>query len=169
MKHLVFYIVFLIGFTIHAQNTSLSDSRSIFNQANNEEPEFNIHEYVGIFDYNIKKSAKKSSIKLSTKAGIQFSTFLKNHNKKTKDIARINSFILKSTKDMVENFQKNVLKTGDFSNQEKVAKELQTNMKPIYLLLKNENDSLNKKMKNLLSEKQLKKWSKYNKNVFPKR
>jgi hydroxymethylpyrimidine/phosphomethylpyrimidine kinase len=117
--------------------------------------------------YNVKKSAKKTSVKLNTKEGEQFSKLLTNHNKKIKDIERINSFILKSTKEMVENFQKNVLKTGNLSNQQKVAKELKENTLPIYKLLKQENDLLNNEMNEFLSEKQLKKWKKYNKNLFP--
>ncbi len=68
---------------------------------------------------------------------------------------------------MVENFQKNVLKTGNLSNQQKVAKELKENTLPIYKLLKQENDLLNNEMNEFLSEKQLKKWKKYNKNLFP--
>lgn len=68
---------------------------------------------------------------------------------------------------MVENFQKNVLKTGNLSNLQKIAKELKENTLPIYKLLKQENDLLNNKMNEFLSEKQLKKWKKYNKNLFP--
>ncbi len=168
MKKLVLFLyLFLISFIINAQSTSLSDSRSIFNQYNTEEPEFDINKYVGIFNYDLKKSAKKTNVKLNTKEGEQFSKLLTNHNKKIKDIERINSFILRSTKEMVENFQKNVLKTGDISNQQKVAKELKENTLPIYKLLKQENDLLNSKMNEFLSEKQLKKWKKYNKNLFP--
>lgn len=168
MKKLVLFLyLFLISFIVNAQIRSITETGSTFNHQKVDDPEFDINQYVGIFNYNIKKSAKKTSVKLNTKEGEQFSKLLTNHNKKIKDIERINSFILKSTKEMVENFQKNVLKTGNLSNQQKVAKELKENTLPIYKLLKQENDLLNNEMNEFLSEKQLKKWKKYNKNLFP--
>jgi hypothetical protein len=96
---------------------------------------------------------------------------LSKYNKDIKDITRINTFLLRSTKEMVENFQKKSRKTGDFSNQPKIQKKMVENLKPISDALKEEDRKLNNLIKRLLSEKQYKKWLKYNKKmskIFPK-
>ena len=80
-------------------------------------------------------------------------------------MARINSFLLKNTKIMVENFQKNSMKSGDFSEQPRVLKKMNENLKPISNFLKNEDLKLNTKLKILLSTKQYKNWIKYNKKL----
>lgn len=80
-------------------------------------------------------------------------------------MARINSFLLKNTKTMVENFQKNSMKSGDFSEQPKVLKKMNENLKPISNFLKDEDLKLNTKLKILLSTKQYKNWIKYNKKL----
>ena len=93
------------------------------------------------------------------------------YNKDIKDITRINTFVLRSTKDMVENYQKTVMKTGDNSSQKKVMTTMSENLKPISEILKKEDRELDKTIKALLSEKQYKKWIKYNRKiykVFPK-
>lgn len=80
-------------------------------------------------------------------------------------MARINSFLLKNTKTMVENFQKNSKKSGDFSEQPRVLKKMNENLKPISNFLKDEDLKLNTKLKILLSTKQYKNWIKYNKKL----
>lgn len=134
-------------------------------------PKFEVEKYVGVIIYDIKKAAKKSSVKLSSKEGVTFSKILTMHNKDINDIKRINSFLLRSTKEMVESYQKQAMKTGDISNQQKVMKTMNENLKPIAETIKKEDKKLDKAMKTLLSKKQYKKWIKYNRKmykVFPK-
>ena len=64
---------------------------------------------------------------------------------------------------MVEGFQKKALKSGDFSEQLKVIKKMNEDLKPISETLKLEKEKLDTSMKGLLSEKLYKKWVKYNK------
>lgn len=130
------------------------------------EPNFEIDKYIGIVIYDIKKASKKSSIKLSSDNGKKFSKLLTAYNKEIKDIRRINSFTLRSTKDMVENFQKNAIKTGDGSNQEKVQKKMTEDLKPISETIKVEDKKLDKSIKEILSKKQYKKWIKYNRKIY---
>jgi len=80
-------------------------------------------------------------------------------------MARINSFLIKSTKIMIENFQKKSMKSGDFSGQPKVLKKMNENLKPISSFLKDEDLKLSIKLKALLSIKQYKNWVKYNKKL----
>ncbi|PQJ79966.1 hypothetical protein [Polaribacter porphyrae] len=135
------------------------------------EPNYEVEKYLGIVVYDIEKAAKKSKIKLSSDVGKAFSKTLTVYNKKIKDLRRINSFTLKTTKEMVENFQRNARKTGDLSDQKRVNETMTKNLKPISESLKIEDLKLDKKLKGLLSEKQYKKWIKYNRKlykVFPK-
>ena len=135
------------------------------------EPNFPIKKYLGIIVYDLKKVSKKTNVKLSSEKGKEFTKILTKYNKDIKDITRINSFLLRNTKEMVESFQRKSRKTGDFSNQPKIQKTMVENLKPISNTLKEEDKKLNNLMKSLLSEKQYKKWLKYNKKmskIFPK-
>ncbi|MBU3011459.1 hypothetical protein KO506_08595 [Polaribacter vadi] len=173
------YIIAIFVFTT-LQSYSQYNNNGMRNQGQNQmmqtpdkpaDPDFKIERYLGIVIYDIEKAAKKSGIKLSSDEGKKFSSLLTTYNKEIKDIRRINSFTLKSTKEMIDNYQKNVAKTGDFSNQTKVRLEMASNLKPISDTLKKEDKELDKSIKALLSEKQYKKWIKYNRKiykVFPK-
>lgn len=173
MKKLFFFLILLFTIFSHAQMRNGMGQRRLpqTQQQPPAQPDFKVEKYMGIVIYDVKKAAKKSGVKLSSKTGKAFSTALTKYNKDIGDIKRINSFVLKSTKDLVDNFQKNSMKTGDFSNRQKVMKQMQENLKPISETLKKEDLAFDKKMKNMLSEKQYKKWIKYNKKlykVFPK-
>ena len=65
---------------------------------------------------------KKGIINIGGKSQSVYA-FAKRYNKEVKDIRRINSFTLRSTKEMVENYQKKVAKTGDLTDQAKVQKK----------------------------------------------
>ena len=88
-----------------------------------------------------------------------------NYNNKISQIKRINSFTLNNSKELVENFQKNAIKTRDFSNQVEVQKKLAADLKPISETLKTEDQKLDAYIKKLLSEKQYQKWIKFNKKL----
>ena len=163
-------IIFILLFTAISQ-AQVRNGRRIrdFTQPTQQkapEPNFNIKVYLGIIEYDIKKAAKKSSIKINSDEGKKFSKILTVYNKRTKDIARINSFLLSSTKELIENHQKHTKKTGDYSNQTKVQLKMAENLKPISETLKKEDKQLDKSIKELLSEKKYKKWIKYNKRIY---
>ncbi|WP_166386087.1 MULTISPECIES: hypothetical protein [unclassified Polaribacter] len=171
MKNLILFIILFCAFTTQAQYGSYGNNSGRQRQMPQTEqkapdPDFNIERYVGIVNYDIEKAAKKSSIKLTSKEGQEFSKVLTKYNKDIKDITRINTFVLRSTKDMVDNFQKEVIKTGDRSTQKKVMTTMGENLKPISEILKKEDSILVKKMKGLLSAKKYKKWIKYNKKIY---
>lgn len=171
MKKLVILIILFCAVTAHAQygygnSQSNRQNQMMQTQQKAPEPDFNIERYIGIVNYDIEKAAKKSSIKLSSTEGKEFSKALTEYNKDIKDITRINSFVLKSTKDLVDNFQKTVIATGDNSSQKKVMTTMGENLKPLSETIKKEDLLLDKKLKNLLSEKQYKKWLKYNKKIY---
>lgn len=129
------------------------------------EPNFDVEQYLGIVIYDIEKTAKKISVKLSSDEGKSVSKILTEYNNKIKQIKRINSFTLRSSKEMVENFQKNVIKNRDYSNQAEVQKKLAEDLKPISETMKEEDLKLDAEMKKVLSDKQHDKWIKFNKKL----
>ena len=176
MKKIFLVLILGYAFTAQAQygygnSQSRRQNQMMQTEQKAPEPNFDVERYIGIVNYDIEKAAKKSSIKLTSKEGQEFSRVLTKYNKDIKDITRINTFVLRSTKDMVENYQKTVMKTGDNSSQKKVMTTMSENLKPISEILKKEDRELDKTIKALLSEKQYKKWIKYNRKiykVFPK-
>ncbi|EAQ42808.1 MULTISPECIES: hypothetical protein [unclassified Polaribacter] len=176
MKKYLLILTLLTSFLAHSQLNRGGMRNSRQNQMNQTprkapEPNFQVEKYLGIVIYDIEKAAKKSSIKLSSEEGKKFKTLLTKYNKEIKDIRRINSFTLRSTKEMMENFQKNAQKNGDFSDRTKVQKKMVENLTPISETLRTKDRALDKSIKEILSEKQYKKWIKYNRKmykVFPK-
>ena len=178
MKKIILLFIFGCAFTAQAQygNGQRNGQRQQRQGASQTpqkapKPKFEVEKFLGIIVYDIKKAAKKTSIKLSSKEGKEFSKVLTKFNKDIKGITRINSFSLKGTKEMVESFQKKSMESGDFSNQRNVQKKMNERLKPIAITLRGEDKKLDKTMKGLLSENQYKKWIKYNKKMhkfFPK-
>lgn len=170
MKKIILLLILAVAFTAQAQygygNNSQRQRNVPQTQTEAPEPNFEVEKYVGIVIYDIEKAAKKSKVKLSSKEGKEFSKVLTKYNKDIKDFTRINSFLLRSTKDMVENFQKTSMKSGDFSEQPKIQKKMNENLKPIVETLKIEDKKLDTTLKNLLSEKQYNKWIKYNRKIY---
>jgi hypothetical protein len=130
------------------------------------EPNFQVEKYLGIIIYDIEKAAKKSKIKMSSDEGKKFSQTLIAYNKEIKAIRRINSFTLRSTKEMVENFQKNAQQNRDPTGQKKMQKTMMANLKPISAILKTKDLKLDGTIKEFLSERQYKKWIKYNRKLY---
>ncbi|WP_405610436.1 hypothetical protein [Polaribacter sp. Asnod1-A03] len=176
MKNLILLLILFFAFNIQAQysgygygNNSRQRQRQMMQpqiEQKAAEPDFPIEKYLGIVTYDIEKAAKKSGVKLSSEEGKEFSKILTKYNKDTKDITRINSFLIKSSKDMIDNFQKNARKTGDYSDQVNVQKKMIEDLKPFSNTLKVEDDKLIASMKSLLSEKKYNKWIKYNKKIY---
>lgn len=176
MKKYIFLLFVLTTFLAHSQFGGMRNQRMRQQMPQTQqkppEPNFDVERYLGIVIYDdIEKTAKKSNVKLSSKEGKQFSKLLTDYNRKVKDIRRINSFTMKSTKEMVEGFQKTARSTGDVSKQAAIQKKMVENLKPIAETLKTEDLKLVISLKELLSEKQYSKWLKYNRKqgkFFPK-
>ena len=67
---------------------------------------------------------------------------------------------------MIDNYQKETRKTGDYSNQIKVKVKMNENLKSLTETLKKEDKKLDTSIKKILSKKQYKKWIKYNKKIY---
>ena len=173
MKKILFFFILVSAFSAEAQymngrgNGQRQQRQRQMTQTPQKaaEPNFKVEEYIGLVFYDQKKTLKKTGVKKSTREGKEFSKLLISYNKSIRDMARINSFLIKSTKIMIENFQKKSMKSGDFSGQPKVLKKMNENLKPISSFLKDEDLKLSIKLKALLSIKQYKNWVKYNKKL----
>ena len=170
MKKLIFLLTLITFSNLKAQmmNGGMQNQRQRQMMQTPEkapEPKFDVELYLGIVVYNIEKTANKISIELTSDEGKSFLDILTNYNNKINQIKRINSFTLNNSKELVENFQKNVIKARDFSNQVEVQKKLAADLKPISETLKTEDQKLDAYIKKLLSEKQYQKWIKFNKKL----
>ena len=167
-KRILLVTLLSIGFSTLAQigmgNRGMGNQRmrQMAPPPSANKPNFEVDKYLGIVIYDIENVAKKSSISLSSDTGKQFKNILTDYNKRIKDFRRINSFTLRNTKEMVESFQKKARESQDLSGSQEVQKKMAENLKPIAETLKKEDIKLNKVIKKLLSEKQYKKWIKYN-------
>lgn len=171
MKKYIILIFTFISFTSYSQfqNGGMQGQRQRQmpqTQRAAPEPNYEVEKYLGIVVYDIEKAAKKSGVKLSSEEGKKFSEALTVYNKKIKDLRRINSFTLKSTKEMVENFQKKAIETGDNTGQIEIQKTMMEDLKPISEALKNEDLKFDASIKTILSEKQYEKWIKYNRKLY---
>lgn len=173
MKKYVILLILFISYSTYSQygnNRNQRQRQMAPSTPRTVKPNFDVDKYIGLVIYDVEKAAKKSKVKLKSDEGKKFSETLTVYNKKIKDMRRINSFTLRSTKDLVENFQKEASKSGDLSNQLTVQKTMMANLKPITETLKEEDKKLDTTMKAILSQKQYKKWIKYNKKlnkIFP--
>jgi hypothetical protein len=169
MKKIIYLFIVLFALNMQAQlgNRGLGGSRNPIpqQQTTPKAPEFDVDRYVGFVEYDIEKASKKIGVNLSTDKGKKFASLIGRYNRDARDIRRINSFTLKSTKEMVENYQQKVLETRDYTNQQKVQKTMFENLKPIAETIREEDKKLDDKIFTLLSDKEYKKWLKYNKKI----
>jgi hypothetical protein len=168
MKKIILLLIVGAAFTAQAQYGNSQRQRQRMQPQTRQtppKPKFEVEKYLNIITYDIKKTAKKSGVKLSSEQGKTFAKTLTTHNRSIKDISRINSFTFKSMKNLVESSQALAQKSGDFSKLKDVQKTVNKNFKPIIETLKKEDKELNKDLKKLLQQKQYKKWIKYNKKL----
>tara|TARA_B100000767_G_C19563001_1_gene449908 strand:- start:178 stop:711 length:534 start_codon:yes stop_codon:yes gene_type:complete len=170
IKKIILLLIISCAFSAQAQYDNGQRQRQRQRQQSQRQqkppkPKFEAEKYLNIITYDIKKTAKKSGVKLSSDQGKTFAKIITTHNKSIKDISRINSFTFKSMKKLVESSQSLAQKSGDFTKLIDVQKTVNKNFKPIIETLKEEDKELNLSVKKLLQKKQYKKWIKYNKRL----
>lgn len=174
MKKIIILFIALISYSSYSQfgnrnqGNRQNQRQRQMPQTPREPPKFKyeVEKFLGIVIYDIEKAAKKSKIKLSSKEGQIFSKTLVAYNKEIKAIRRINSFTIRSTREMVESFQQNAQKTGDATGQKKIQETMMASLKPISEILKTKDLKLDKTLSELLSAKQYKKWIKFNRKLY---
>lgn len=123
-------------------------------------PEFNVEKAIGLTIYDIERITKKVGIKKSNDNYNKVEKIFKDFNKEMNQVKRINGFLLSQAKSKVESAQTQVLETREYSILEKAYKEVSEGFKPITAEIKTQEEGLDKKLKEVLSDKQFKKWKK---------
>ena len=121
-------------------------------------PEFNVERAIGLTIYDIERVTKKIGVKKSKDNHKKVVKIFKDFNKEMNQVKRINGFLLSQAKTKVEAAQTQVLETREYSILEKAYKEVSEGFKPITAEIKTQEEALDKKLKEALSEKQFKKW-----------
>lgn len=180
MKNLFLIALFLFNISFYAQPPGGGRSgggRQNQNQNDQKEEreikEFSASEVAGIFYYDIEEVIKKIKVKDESVQN-KVKTALKDYNFKVKEIAFLNSvkfneldIIMKSMKGSrnrksENNSNNNIVNNGDETNKEESLKEkVNKVIRPVREELKQNEEILNETLKVLLSEKQQKKWLKY--------
>lgn len=131
-------------------------------------PEINVEKAVGLVFYNTEKISKKVGVKKSSNTFKKMSSIFNSFNKELKQIKRINTFLFSEGKSKMEAAQKESMKNRDFSALRKANKEVTESFKPIIKVIDDKEKTLDVTMKEILSEKQYRKWIKYKGNLKKK-
>ena len=138
-------------------------------QFNNQKAQkFNASNVAGIFYYDIDKAIKKTKVKKEEKQ-LSVKKIIKNYNLKIKEISFLNSQKFSDLNLVVNSGSKNILPEERMKMRKKVNEIIRPIRDEIHELEK----ELNNNLEEILTEKQFKKWLKYQKkqkeNLMPKR
>lgn len=128
-------------------------------------PKFDPVKYAGIFKFETEKVLKKIGVKESSDLGTKVKVIFAKYHKGVNDVERLNTFTLSEYKATVEATQREALKTKDYSEFEKVKKQMDEAFKPMKDQIQKEEEKLEAALKNTLSAKQYKKWVKYQNKI----
>ena len=177
MKNTVIIAFLLLTTLINAQPPG--DRRGRQPNRNSGEKQvrvFNASDIAGIFYYDVKEVIKKVKIKdAALKASVRKA--LKDYNSKIKEISFLNSENLKALNAFMKSnkdFRRNRNRNADFSDEknedsnktsekDEIREKINKVIRPIRKDIKDNEIILNEGLKSLLSEKQNKRWLKYQK------
>lgn len=131
----------------------------------NQEPkmlEYKAKNIVGIFYYNIDEVITKIKVKKEDTKN-KVSQELRTYNNKIKDIEFLNSMKLKEVETVVNNLGPQSRTNADI--RDRIRKLIETTIPPVRDTVFAREKELNQKMEVVLSEKQYKKWLKYQRNL----
>ena len=132
------------------------------NQRVEKPQKFNASDFSGIFYYDLEAVSKKIKIK-NDAVKSRVHKALRTYNDKVKEISFLNSIALKEL-DVVVNSKTQSL-DDRIENRIKMRKKLDGLIRPIRRKIKESEALLNNSLEGVLSEKQFKKWLKYQKKI----
>ena len=164
MKKVFFIAVLVLSIGLNAQPPGGGGGRSQQNQnrqggEKREIKKFKASEVAGIFYYEIEKVVKKLKVK-KEEVQLPIQKALRNYNFKIKEILFLNSEKFSDIDILVNSLAKGKDKSARLELRKKVEKVI----RPIRDSVHENEKELNLTLKGLLSEKQFKKWLKYQKN-----
>jgi len=174
IKRLIFISIIFFSLAAEAQYNSRYNRRQPMQarqpiaSQQTRTPKIDVEKAVGMTFYNIEKVVKKIGVKKSSKTFPLISKILNLFNKNLNQIKRINTFLFSEGKSKIEAAQKEALKNRDYSALVKANNEVSLSFKPVIKVLEGEEEKLDLDLEKILTSKQLKKWSKYKKNLKKK-
>ncbi|MCG1036993.1 hypothetical protein [Polaribacter sargassicola] len=161
MKNMLFIAMLLVSVQFYAQppGGGRGGSGQNLQGTNREVREFKASDVAGIIYYNEKEVIKKLKIKEEDKK-LLMSKELQNYNSKIKEISFLNSETFTELNVVV----KAAMSSGNRETAMKMRKKVEEIIKPVREEVSLHEEELNKNIESILSEKQLKKWLKYQSN-----
>ncbi len=162
MKKLLFILIIFLNSNLFAHPPAGGGRRQQGNGSQNEQPKkvkkFSSKDAAGIFYYDIEEVIKKLKIK-DDKEQYQIKKALKNYNFKIKEISFLNATKF-SDFDLAVN---SMSKSNNVEDRREMRKKVEVVLRPIREKVRENEMELNSVFKTFLSEKNLKKWYKYQK------
>ncbi|KGL62911.1 hypothetical protein [Polaribacter sp. Hel1_85] len=162
MKNVIFIVITFLSFNVFAQPPGGGGRRqqgqSPQSNQTQKEVKFNASNMAGVFYYDIKEVIKKTKVKGDNNQFL-VSKELKNYNFKVKEISFLNSKKFTDL-DVVVN---SISKGGDMEARKNLRKKVDELIKPVRDDIHEIEKELNDNLEKILSEKQFKKWLKYQK------
>ncbi|RCS27435.1 hypothetical protein DUT90_04795 [Polaribacter sp. WD7] len=172
MKKIVYLIIILIGVSMHAQaqgagrgQERVRPDQQRLNQQNRKPRAFKASEVAGLFFYDIDKVLKKLNLK-NDKSKPLVVSLLKKYNTQIKEIEFSNADTFTNLNKIVNAEMKSIRAQGNnrVNNQRGLTREkAQEIIRPIRQKVRKNEKNLNNGLKDILTEKELKKWVKYQK------
>ncbi|WP_298880987.1 hypothetical protein [uncultured Polaribacter sp.] len=172
MKKILFILIAFLTLNVFAQPPGgrgrRGDGQGPSSNNNQKAQKFNASNVAGIFYYDIEKAIKKTKVKKEEKQ-LSVKKIIKNYNLKIKEISFLNSQKFSDLNLVVNSGSKNILPEERMKMRKKVNEIIRPIRDEIHELEK----ELNNNLEEILTEKQFKKWLKYQKkqkeNLMPKR
>jgi len=168
MKKIIFIFIVLLQFNVlNAQKPGSNYPDEVKQPEQSNAPkvqEFNPQNVAGILKYDDVKVIKKVKIFKKEKIS-EIKPLITNYNNEIDDILLTNKHILSIVKAYVEKKVVFAINNKDYSTIKDIHREGQEKLLFIKSQVEEKEASLNSKMIIILSEKQFKKWSTYQKNM----
>ncbi|MEO9570411.1 MAG: hypothetical protein ABJH82_02385 [Polaribacter sp.] len=172
MKNIIFILITFLTYTILAQPPGGGGRRQQGTSAQSNQTQkpvkFNASNMAGIFYYDIEDVIKKTKVKEENNQFL-VSKELKNYNFKVKEISFLNSKKFTDLDAVVNSIPQG----GDIEVIKKLRTKIDELIKPVREDIHEMEKVLNDNLSKILSEKQFKKWLKYQKkkkeSIQPKR
>ena len=172
MKRFIFQILFIVLFSTTLVAQMGGPPQGGQGQGAAERPKFNSRNAAGIFYYDIDETVEELKIK-SEEKDRAVAKALKLYNKEVKKLEFLNTQNFNDIDLLMNLWMSGAGKNGEKPKEAEGQDHLKSVIKDVRDKLKEEGKKLNETMEVVLSEKQLKKWIKYQKNkkkdLLPKR
>ncbi len=135
-------------------------------QQRQERPKFDASKFAGVFNYDIDKAIKKIKIKKKNEALVtNVSSEIAKYNNAINEIALLNKENFDTLNVYMNDVMKSIQASGDRSKMKDIRGLVREKLQPVIVSVMLEETKLNKSLKVLLDENQLRRWKSYQKEI----